>query len=610
MKNIFAQLRKTDKSVIICGAVAIAAVIIIVALLVSTIGKADKENDETSDAAQSTIEVDAETTEPEETDADKTDKFGDGDVDPENDEIAEENGANVKADELKAESGKSNGIDVSKWQGKIDWMKVKASGIEFAFIRIGYRGENGIIYKDDNADYNIQQAQKAGVLVGVYFFSTAVNEAEAEAEAKWTATAIQGYSISYPVVYDCEGYKKPSSRMNSLSADKRTANAVAFLNCISDEGYEPMFYAARNDVLTNNYWNISDISAKYKVWIAQYPSLTYPERETPEYSSRADAWQYTDKGKVNGIEGNVDMVVCYFERDKADPKNLSSTPTEATAPLTDEEKIYTVVNEQVTAKSITNLRTAATTKSDIVVTLKNGETVTRIGIGTNGWSKLTYNGKTVYAITSYLTTDLSTETKAPETSKSEEDGFVNANDKVTAKIEVNLRKEPNTNSEIVALIKNGELVERTGVSDKGWSRLVYNGQTVYAVTSYLTTEVSDEPEDTTITTETKPASDGFKTVDEKVTAKNATNLRTAPSTTNSDVVYTLKNGETVQRIGVHTNGWSKLLYNGQVVYAVSSYLTTEIPDTTAESEETTEPQTEDTTVITEGDNIETDAQQN
>ena len=600
--DIMKNIKKLDICVIICGIVAVIAIVIIVLLMISSRGTLDNTYDE-STADQSTIDVNAETNEHKDNDSINEDKFGGGEIDPENDEINEENGVDVKAEKLKLESGKSNGIDVSKWQGKTDWTKVKESGIEYAFIRIGYRGENGIIYKDDNADYNIQQAQKAGVLVGVYFFSTAVNEAEAKEEAEWTATAIQGYSISYPVVYDCEGYKKPSSRMNLLSADKRTANAVAFLNSISDEGYEPMFYAARNDVLTNNYWNISDISAKYKVWIAQYPSLTYPERETPEYSGRADAWQYTDKGKVNGIEGNVDMVVCYFERDKADPKNSSSTPTEATAPLTDEEKTYTVVNEQVTAKSITNLRTAATTKSDIVVTLKNGETVTRIGIGTNGWSKLTYNGKTVYAITSYLTTDISTETKAPETSKSEEDGFVNVNDKVTAKIEVNLRKEPNTNSEVVALLKNGVFVERTGTSDKGWSRLIYNGQTVYAVTSYLTTEISDEAEGTTAIAESEPVSDGFKAVDEKVTAKNATNLRTAPSTTNSEVVFTLKNGETVQRIGVHTNGWSKLIYNEQVVYAVSSYLTTDIPETTDVSEETAEPETDNI----EGDENETNA---
>ena len=97
----------------------------------------------------------------------------------------------------------------------------------------------------------------------------------------------------------------------------------------------------------------------------------------------------------------------------------------------------------------------------------------------------------------------------------------------------------------------------------------YNGQTVYAVTSYLSNEVVTQPEPEQPTT----PSDGFSTVDEQVTAKEETNLRTAPSTQGSEVVYTLKNGEYVRRIGVHSNGWSKLEYNGQIVYAISSYLT-------------------------------------
>ncbi len=117
--------------------------------------------------------------------------LGDASVDPENTDYLGEDGISVSATNLTSISGRSNGIDVSKWQGKIDWSKVK-NEVDFAFIRIGYRGENGVIYKDDNADYNIQQAQKAGVLVGVYFFSTAVSETEAIEEAKWTLKAIGG----------------------------------------------------------------------------------------------------------------------------------------------------------------------------------------------------------------------------------------------------------------------------------------------------------------------------------------------------------------------------------------------------------------------------------
>ena len=501
---------------------------------------------------------------------------GDAEQDPENVETEEEEGTNVDAQDLSEESGRSNGIDVSKWQGKIDWQKVKQSGIEFAFIRIGYRGENGIVYKDDNADYNIQQAQKAGVLVGVYFFSTAVSEAEAKEEAQWTLQAIEGYKISYPVVYDCEGYKNSNSRMFQLSAEQRTNHAIAFLSTISDAGYEAMFYGARGEIGNEVYWDIAKIEKKYKVWVAHYSTVAYPAKEKPDYEGKCAAWQYTNKGRVDGVSGNVDMVVCYFTKKEAAAKNASAAPATAQAPLTDEEKLYTAVNEQVTAKEVTNLRTAATRKSDIVVALKNGEAVTRVGVGKNGWSKLQYNGRTVYAITSYLTTDFTAKetTTTPTQQKDIVAGheFTPKSDKVTAKEYVNLRVLPTTDSESVGKLNSGEFLERTAISNKGWSRLIYNGQVVYAKTSLLSNEVVEQT-----TPSTQPeSSDGYTSVDEQVTAKDETNLRTQPTTgEGSTVVYTLKKGEYVRRIGVHTNGWSKLEYNGQTVYAITSYLTTE-----------------------------------
>ena len=234
------------------------------------------------------------------------------------------------------------------------------------------------------------------------------------------------------------------------------------------------------------------------------------------------------------------------------------------------------MNEQVTAKEVTNLRDAATTKSNIVVALKNGEVVSRIGVGKNGWSKLNYNGKTVYAISSYLTTDITKKDPEVDVEKDpaeEQDivaghTFTPKNDKVTAKEYVNLRAMPTTDSEKVGTLNSGEFIERTAVSDKGWSRLLYNGKVVYAVTSYLSNEVV-APKDPT----PPESDDGFTAVDEQVTAKDVTNLRTKPTTEGSEIVYALKNGENVRRIGVHPNGWSKIEYNGQIVYAISSYLT-------------------------------------
>ena len=279
-------------------------------------------------------------------------------------------------------------------------------------------------------------------------------------------------------------------------------------------------------------------------------------------------WQYTDKGAVKGIKGNADMNVSYFTREEAEPKNSAARPDDAEAPDAD-AALYTAASDEVTAKIETNLRDAATTKSNIVAVLKNGEFVKRIGIGSNGWSKLSYNGKTVYAITSYLTTDKNY--KPPVTVPS--DGFTASSGQVTAKIETNLRAQPNTDSEIVATIKNGEFVTRTGINPNGWTRVSYNGRTAYAKTSLLTTEVnssSSSSEEPSRIEET----DDFTAASGEMTAKDTTNLRTAPTTNGSQIVYTLKRGEFVTRTGTSVKGWTRLTYNGQTVYAVSSFLLT------------------------------------
>lgn len=491
-------------------------------------------------------------------------------LDPENIDFNTESGAQVNAEELEVKKGKANGVDVSKWQGKIDWNKVKKAGIEFAIIRIGFRGENGVIYKDDCADYNIQQADKAGLLVGVYFFSGAKTTAEAQEEAKWTVASIEGYPISYPVVYDCEGFLSENSRMYGISNSQRTDNALAFLNYVKSKGYEGMFYAAKSELENSLYWDTARLENSYSIWVARYPANPYPKTPSPDYGGKYAMWQYTDKGAVNGISGNADMSVSYFTREKAAAKNPKARPDDAAAPNAD-DKLYTAVSDEVTAKIETNLRDAATTKSNIVGTLKNGTFLKRTATGSNGWSKLDFNGKTVYAITSYLTTDKSYK---PQEIPSVSDDFEPASGKVTAKEETNLRAEPNTNSEIVSTIKNGEFVTRVGVSPSGWTRLVYNGKIVYAKTSLLTTEVNSQV--SSASSEQKPVSDGFSAASGRVTAKEETRLRTAPSTENSEIVYTLKRGEFVELTGKNTaSGWSKLLYNGQTVYAVSSYLLSE-----------------------------------
>ena len=209
--------------------------------------------------------------------------------------------------------GQSIGIDVSKWQGKINWAAVKASGIEFAIIRCGYRGmTKGDIFIDEYFKTNIKGAISNGIKVGVYFFSTAINEEEAIQEAAWTVNLIKSYSITYPVVYDFETFSG-NYRCSGISGAQATSNAIAFLQYIKSAGYTPMMYA--NPSFMANKFDRSRLSS-YKMWIAHY------DVEKPNYSGPYHMWQHTSRGIVNGINGPVDMNIAYFTYDSvAKPKH-------------------------------------------------------------------------------------------------------------------------------------------------------------------------------------------------------------------------------------------------------------------------------------------------
>ena len=358
--------------------------------------------------------------------------------------------------------------------------------------------------------------------------------------------------------------------MFGLSNSVRTDNAVAFMKRVKELGYEAMFYAAHSELTSSKYWDTERIEKNGMVWVARYPSVPYPATKKPDYNGKYDMWQYTNMGKVSGVDGNVDMIVSYFTREKAAAKNPSSKADKVEAPQQN-DNIYTAANDSVTAKIETNLRVAASTKSEIAATIKNGEFVERNGIGSNGWSRLVYNGQTVYAITSYLTNEANTASEPTAPSSVTEYGmtFTFVNKSVTAKETTNLRSAPNTDSsQVVYTLKSGEFVTQTGTSTSGWARLEYNGKTVYAIESYLSQEVVSVKPDSTVTEYDME----FDLVNDTVTAKEETYLRTSPSTSESQVVYILKNGETIKRTGISKRGWSRLELNGQVVYAVTSLL--------------------------------------
>lgn len=195
---------------------------------------------------------------------------------------------------------KSFGIDVSAHQGRIDWAAVKASGVDFAMIRCGFRGySEGGIYEDAYFKRNVSGAISNGIKVGIYFYSAAINENEALEEAAWVISKIKTYRITYPVVYDFEDFQR--YRCANVDGAQATRNAITFLNLVSQAGYEPMMYANKSDITTR----MSRGSFGCKFWLAHYTSQT-------DYTGSYQMWQYTSKGSVNGISGNVDMNIAYF----------------------------------------------------------------------------------------------------------------------------------------------------------------------------------------------------------------------------------------------------------------------------------------------------------
>ena len=526
-------------------------------------------------------------------------------------------------------SGLSYGIDVSKWQDKIDWQAVKNTGIDFAIIRVGYRTQKtGVIMEDPYARYNLQEASKAGIKMGAYFFSTAVTQEEAVEEAAWLCSVIDQYPITYPVVYNCEGFRNEGNRQYGMSKEARTDMAVAFLDYVKAKGYSPMFYAARNELTDSSDWDTDRLASKYPIWVSQYPTIPYPETPRSTYDGEHAMWQYTSQGTVDGISKPVDVNVAYFTIDQTASAKGSAAP-EVVKDSPELGITFTETSELVTAKIATNLRTVPSTDSQdtVVYKLPNGETVIRTGVGDNGWSRVEYQGQVLYAVSSYLTTDGvsqsgTAQTVAPQSQGTGENGvqagpgaepgtsqeqgpgivsdqvspatpsqeasvagdsavYQEVNEQVTAKNRTNLRSKPGSDyaDTIVTTLNYGDVAVRTGIGNNGWSRVEYNGQTLYAVTSYLTTDLESGPQaDAAMVTEPGLADFpglAFTAVRENVTAKIETNLRTEPSTRSDDtIVVKLMNGDVAVRTGLGSNGWSRVEYDGQVLYAVTSYLVT------------------------------------
>lgn len=195
-------------------------------------------------------------------------------------------------------SGK--GIDVSKYQGEIDWEKVAADGVEYAFIRLGIRGYGeGKLILDDAYERNAEEALDSGLDVGVYFFTQAKNREEAVEEAEFVLEHVKNYDISYPVVLDVEEVAEDSARTADMDKQAWTEVCIAFCERIKEAGYTPMIYGN-----LKTFFLMLDMEQLegYEKWFAYYRTPLY-------FPYEFSIWQYTSTGRVDGIKGDVDLNV-------------------------------------------------------------------------------------------------------------------------------------------------------------------------------------------------------------------------------------------------------------------------------------------------------------
>lgn len=193
----------------------------------------------------------------------------------------------------------SLGIDVSKWQGNIDWQAVADSGVKFAIVRVGHHYSKGnYIGEDEYFRKNIEGAQAAGIKVGAYIFSQAITEEEAREEAAYIMHRVAKYKLDLPLVFDYE-YESGAGRLKdaNLSVEKATSICLAFCDYVKANGYDAMVYA--NAWMFTNKLDADRISANADIWMANYTTNTI-------YKKDFQYWQYSNKGRVNGIKGNVD----------------------------------------------------------------------------------------------------------------------------------------------------------------------------------------------------------------------------------------------------------------------------------------------------------------
>lgn len=220
---------------------------------------------------------------------------------------------------VRTAEGAKFGIDVSKYNGNIDWNAVRNDGVSYAIVRCGYRGSSsGSIIVDPFFTTNMEGAAAAGVPVGVYFFTQATTMVEAVEEASAVLNLIKQYDIKYPVFIDSEG-AGGNGRADALGVEDRSNICQAFCETIRSGGYKAGIYASKN--WFNKRLDITKFSGDDIIWLAEYA-------DEPSYGGTFQMWQYSSGGRINGIEGRVDMNLCYLDIESDDSDGDSKESNE------------------------------------------------------------------------------------------------------------------------------------------------------------------------------------------------------------------------------------------------------------------------------------------
>ncbi len=196
------------------------------------------------------------------------------------------------------------GVDLSKYNGTVDFVKLKENGIGFAMLRLGSRGYGtGAISLDEKFVEYAQNAQLTGIQIGAYFYSQAITEAEAIEEANYIVGAVSGFNIRYPIAIDIEKVSGDEARTDKLTNEQRTAIARAFCDAVKGYGYKPVIYATR-DMLISGF-DLEELG-DYDVWLAD-------DNIPTDYPYRFSMWQYNRRGHIDGITGDIDMNLSFID---------------------------------------------------------------------------------------------------------------------------------------------------------------------------------------------------------------------------------------------------------------------------------------------------------